>query len=528
LRTVPSPPTHEPITYEVLSCTISDQCLSTAALDDEEVKLPEVLVSALSHLQLANQSRIIFNDHLALLRTDPSQIQQLVEGLPRIHQQAEKVIVWAGTDDEDDYLSPFIGRGNVQSTRDVFEFARRLSGSPISAILDLFKEYDTSKEVLKWARFQQLVYRDFFRGDSILSSNYIASLPNVVVQLSSATIPYPILQKAADLLLRAHPLPKYLTTLTLYPPARPLTVPQDWPHDKWWVTVAYRNHLKASIRFGIPTQLFVVYLHYLAQEASEELKSRLATHWGFCDDILNERGGWNSDTVSQIVVNFHHQLANSDGDVSAEAMEDPVGLYARPTPDFDGKKMIPTPVAAHREAFVHSMTDEEKFVVLLEILPDADLGQPLQCGLREIPSDKPFEFAFVTNHMFLRPPLYEKETSHSQKGYQLPPLATRKSTQTLISGRSYPIPTLQEIFLRLHRHPTESKYVYLWNVCQSPQHVGMFSSKNLKLYAQTRECVLKSEVQRVQVVDMYKVLETAAIEQDDRELEKLRASKGIS
>jgi hypothetical protein len=531
LRTILSLSNDEPTKYDVLSCTISDECLSIAIFDDEEVELPEVLVSALSHLQFPNQQRIIFNDHLAFLRARTEGIRQLLENLPHIHQQAEQIVVWAGTHDEDDQLSPFIGKGNAQLTEEAFDFAHRLKEMPFSSLPALFQEFNGSDEEFRWTRFQQLVYRDFFRGDAILSSNYIASLPNVVVQVSSATIPHPILQTAADLLLKAHPLPRYLSRLERWDPPGPLTAPEGWSHDAWWAILTYEEHFKASIRFGLPTQLLVVQLHYLMKEADGALDSRLATHFGYSDEIMANRGGWNSDAATDLVASFHHQLARSKGDVSIEAIEDPVGRRPRSTPDFDGKKIIPTPIAAHREMFVHSMGtyDEETFAVLLEILPELDLDQPLQCGLREIHLEKPCEFTFVNNHMFLRPPLYEEDDEdEADNAYPSSPPATRTSTQILLNGRSCRIPMIQEIFLRLHRDAEKSKLVHLWNVCRRPKDVGMFRSENLQQYAQTKERMLKRDSHQVRVIDMYKALEKAGLERNEADLERLGKPDGVS
>ena len=520
-------PAHERVKYEVLSCTISDESLSTVILDDVEVELPTILVVALSHLQLADYSRIIFNDHLVFQHKSPDEAHQLVEELPRIHQQAEKIIIWAGTDDEDDALSPFIGKGSPQSTTEAFEFAYRLADSPDSAIPNLFNEDAASDRVTKWSRFQQLIYRDFFQGDPILTSNYTASLPHTYIQVSSATIPYPVLQKAGAILLQAHPLPTYLSTLPLHPPPHLLSVPPaEWSsqEDDWWAALAYKAHLQASIRFGLPTQLLMVQIHYLIGKASKELESRLVTHMGFCAEIYDSRGGLDMDIAGQHIARFHHQLQDDEGRVSENALRDPVGKYARTTPAFDGRKGRPmTPVAAHRETFVHALSDQERFVVLLEILPDDDLATPLQCGLREVSVEEECGFAFVANHLFLRPPLYEEEPSHEQKGYPLfmPPLASRESTLILINDRSYPVPRLQEIFLRLHRDKEESRLVYLWNVCRRPQEVGMFDTERMGVYVRNRERVLGREKHEVLVVDMYKVLERAGEERDRGELEKL-------
>ncbi|KAF2656625.1 hypothetical protein K491DRAFT_691840 [Lophiostoma macrostomum CBS 122681] len=533
LQTVTSLSNDEPIKYDVLSCTISDESMSTAIFDDEEIEIPESIASALSHLQLPDQSRIIFNDQQAFLRSDIKETQQLLEDLPHIHQQAEQIVIWAGTSEEDDSLSPFIGNGSTQSTKDAFEFAHRLSEAPFATLPGLFKEYDSSNEVFQWSRLQQLVYRDFLRGDPVLSSNYISSLSNVVIQVSSLTIPYPTLKTSADILLKAHPLPRYLIKPDLHPSPQPLEVPEGWSHDQWWAALAYENHLEDSIRFGYPTQLLMAQLHHLMGEANGALDSRFKTHFGFSGDIIDSRGGWKSDAGMNSVRAFHHQLATYGGDVSIEAIEDPVGRAPRPTPVFDGRKIVPTPVAAHRQMFMHSMAtyDEDTFVVLLEILPDPDLNQPLQCGLREVLLEMPCEFAVVGNHMFLRPPLYEDEEDEDgndeDNAYPTPPLASRSTTQILINNRSYPVPALQEIFLRLHRDAKESKLVHLWNVCRKPRDVGMYRSERLKEYVKTKECLLKSEVQKVSVVDMYEVLERAGRERSEAELGRLGKPEGV-
>ncbi|KAL9111605.1 MAG: hypothetical protein Q9187_007901 [Circinaria calcarea] len=414
--------------------------------------------------------------------------------LKDIYSTARSVIIWAGTDHEDDCFEHYLGRGTHQTTEHAFEFAHLLATVAVSDISKVLRQKFPKTGIQSWAYLTRICYRPFFRGLPLLRTNYVEDLPSLTVQCSISSIPWPTLKKAAQRLLIAHPIPYFLLRASI-----PTT------EDDTTLFKADREYLLLSLRFGLELARISAQNYCLFEEESPH-RSRYLAHLGFCNDV------YDFTSMDQFVLHYKAiKASNVTGEepVDEEMYKSPPPLASLPS---EGRQS-PPPIAEDQAPFVHTHINRKAKLHLLVILPDTDLSAPLQCALVETKKADD-DFAFILNHTFLRRPLPER--NQSGLGF---PVTTRSTSTVLVNNQAYVIPRLQEIFLRLIRDPADERWIFMWNLCMRPDEAGLHNREDVEMYIKAKNYM--QSVRKAEAVDMYEILDRAGENTSKADLERL-------
>jgi Heterokaryon incompatibility protein (HET) len=477
------------------------QCSETSS--GQQLMIPGSWEDTLRRLRLSNVSRYLWIEQLCIDHGSQEENARSTRSLLEIYRAAEKVIIWAGEDHEDDCFTYYLGRGSQTTTEHAFHFAHLLAAAPASDMVKLLQQKFSQTRVHSWAYLLRICYRPFFRGLPLLRTNYIEHLQFVAVQCSSFSVPWPTLKQAAQRLVVAHPTPHFLLQASTS------------NEDGISLLQADREYLLASLRFGLDLAKIGACNYWLFKKDSPHHERYLA-HLGFCEDVYELK-------ANGLVQRFtRHYRAIEESSIPGEEPVDEA-MYANPKPlpalPFEGPE-YPPPIPEEQAPFIHNCINRGTKLHLLVISPNSDLVAPLQCGLIEVKIAEYPKFAFVVNNSFLRRPLPKRHPLDPEF-----PVTTRSTSIILVNNQAFMIPRLQEVFLRLMRRPADEEQIFMWNLCMRPDEAGLNDREDVERYVMTKYFM---EVKaKAETVDMYEVLDRAEADRTRAKLESLGLPKDM-
>lgn len=470
-------------------------------------EMPKSLQEMLQSVRSSTDVRLLWIEQLCAYPDSDEMPTSQALMVKSAYEEAQTVVVWAGlySDPCDAAFDVYLQPGNEESTRHAFEFAQDLALAPTTEVLSVLERRYEPTNVHSWAYLYRILCRPFFRGMTLLRTNYTSELISVNVQCAEAMISLQLLQTAAERLFGICPMPEFICETNLT---------EDNMAE---VLGADRQFLLSGIRFGFKSADILVRMKYLLMNRPVQMlestrlshEERFMMHLGFCEDLYDVKN--EKQNIQDAAVGCQQLVADPASYID-RVLERSSALL-QPTLPFEGKN-LPRIDATLQAPFVHPHVNRTSSIGLIVVLPSESLSAPLRCGFIDAPMTSYPKFSFVTNNTFIRRAL-PPEILHGAEFA----MTTRPRASILVNEQAFVIPQVQEVFLRLIRQPEDAIHVFLWNLCMYPEEAVLQTRSDVERYLEVK-AFMKTRG-KADELDMFAYLAKAGKERSDEDLESV-------
>ncbi|KAL8914318.1 MAG: hypothetical protein Q9171_001038 [Xanthocarpia ochracea] len=409
--------------------------------------------------------------------------------LKRIRTNAEKVIIWVGRDhEEDDILRDYLGPGTNSSTESAFEICESIAN--VRDPEEDFRQYivveSPQSRRAKLCHLMNLLYRPWFSELPILATNYLDSIPEVVVKCGTRTIKWASIKIAAERLRLIEPIPHLLVEDCSVVFQNEERI-QDW--------------LQAREAFGFNTLRLLTQAIWLRDQLSKEQghtevqNSNVSCFGGFIDELF----GMTPDirkTLSPMIRKFYaEENARGHSSITLASLES-LSSSSRPTPPIR-RALDPAPDPVHQAPYVYKPMNRG-FVRLFVLFPQNHSDDSTIQGtiISRFEDDDEPPFILVGNSRLKR---------------------YRRNSHILVDGQSLLVSEALEVFLGRVRDPIDERIFFIPSICMEPQVADALGAhrgvKALMIYDAALAIISNVSAG---LIDLYDVLMEAAEDPDHK------------